>query len=276
MSFRKRHERPLKMVWQARKDERTSFLVGTAHFFPYSFRWSLTDLFQRVTTVLMEGPLDQESMAKVVRAGHSERTGYHVFQELGSRTVDLISKALSPVSRSTDSLRMLSLFGGELESPVYAMVKGMKPWLAFFTLFSRWLAKYGWKFSVDQEAYGLAQETAKKVIFLETIEEQIDVLDRISQDRILDFLRRFDHWPAYTSQYVEWYLNAELELIKGNPYGFPTRNQIVIDDRDEILFQRALPYFDKGEAVACVGAPHVVVMAGRFRSDGYLVTKFND
>lgn len=272
MFFRKRKDRQLKMVWQVRKDDRTSFLVGTAHFFPYSFRGSLASLYEKVTTVLLEGPLDEENMAKVVEAGRAEREDYHIFNELDSRTVDCITRALLPVTRSTDSLRMLSLFGGEPESPIHTMIKGMKPWLAFFTLFSRWLERNGWKYSVDREAYHLALEMGKNVVFLETIEEQIHVLDRLSHERILDFLNRFDNWPAYTRRYVEWYLNGELQSIKENPYGFPTRHPVVIDDRDEILFQRSLPYFEKGDAAACVGAPHVVGMADRFRRNGYQVS----
>ena len=53
-------EKPLRTIWKVEKAGCTSFLVGTAHFSPYSFKKSLTRLIQDVETVLFEGPLDEE------------------------------------------------------------------------------------------------------------------------------------------------------------------------------------------------------------------------
>ncbi len=62
-------EKPLRTVWKVEKAGRISFLVGTAHFSPYRFEKALTKLIQTAEIVLFEGPLDQESMAKVVQYG---------------------------------------------------------------------------------------------------------------------------------------------------------------------------------------------------------------
>jgi hypothetical protein len=59
------------MVWSVRKAEQVCYLVGTAHWFPYSFRASLTRLFKRVRTTIFEGPLDELSMQRVSDYGHS-------------------------------------------------------------------------------------------------------------------------------------------------------------------------------------------------------------
>ena len=82
------------------------------------------------------------------------------------------------------------------------MVKGMKPWLAFFTIWSNYLQKNGWKYSVDLEGYTTAEELAKKIVFLETIEEQISVLENISRERIIDFLKQVDRWPKMAREYA--------------------------------------------------------------------------
>ena len=66
-------EKRLKTVWRVEKDGRISLLVGTAHFSPYSFKKALTKLIQNVETVLFEGPLDKESMARVVQYGQQGR-----------------------------------------------------------------------------------------------------------------------------------------------------------------------------------------------------------
>ena len=62
-------EKKLRSVWKVEKNGRSSLLVGTAHFCPYRFEKALTKLIQDAETVLFEGPLDQESMARVVQYG---------------------------------------------------------------------------------------------------------------------------------------------------------------------------------------------------------------
>ncbi len=102
----------------------------------------------------------------------------------------------------------------------------------------------------------------KKIVFLETIEEQIEVLDSLSLQQIIDFFRRIDHWKSYMDNVVKWYLDGDLEQIASNPYGFPTRKPSVIESRDEILHHRMVPYLEKGDAAVFVGSPHIVGIAG--------------
>jgi uncharacterized protein YbaP (TraB family) len=150
-----------------------------------------------------------------------------------------------------------------------SLVKGMTPWMAFFTLYYRFLEKNGWKYSVDMEAYGLALEMGKNVVFLETIEEQIDVLESVSQPQIIDFLRRIHHWDSYTRDFVKWYLEANLEKIWSNPYRFPTRSPLIIEDRDAIFYERMQQYVREGDAAVFVGVPHVVGIMRMLAADGY-------
>ena len=213
-------------------------------------------------------------MAKVVQAGYSEDRNSHLFDELDQRTIANITNALDPSCRHRNASTVFSLLSASLESPVYAMLKGMKPWMAFFTIFSRFLETNGWKYSVDMEAYRVAGEMRKKVVSLETIEEQIEVLESLSNDRIIEFLKRIDRWKAYTKEFVRWYLNADLEKIRSNPYAFPTRHPSVIEDRDEILCERMLAYLEKGDAVACVGAPHVLGISEKLTAQGFQVHKY--
>jgi hypothetical protein len=56
-----RKERELRMAWELERRGRRSTLVGTAHFFPYRFRAALRGRIQRTDTVLLEGPLDDDS-----------------------------------------------------------------------------------------------------------------------------------------------------------------------------------------------------------------------
>jgi len=57
------------MIWEVLKDGNRSCLVGAAHFFPYSFKRSLTRYIEKVDTVLLEGPLDESNMSRVIEHG---------------------------------------------------------------------------------------------------------------------------------------------------------------------------------------------------------------
>ena len=271
MFFRKSNERELKMIWQVEKDHKRSYLVGTAHFFPYSFKTSLERCLENAATVLFEGPLDQDNMAKVVNNGFDDQSGYHIFNDLDQPTIDRITRELAPKCRGRNTFFILNLRNFSIENPLYEMVKGMKPWLAFFTIWTNYLKKNGWKYSVDLEGYTLAKELGKKIVFLETIEEQINVLENLTHDRIIDFLKRVDHWQELTQGYVACYLAGDLEQIKSKGLRFPSRHHSVIDHRDKIFCARMLEYLKAGDAVAFVGAPHVQGVSDLLREDGFQI-----
>ncbi len=273
MFFRKSKEKQMKMIWEVRKGDMTSYLVGTAHFFPYSFRKSLFPYIKKSTHVLFEGPLDKENMSKVVNAGTEKESKAHLFDELNKETIERISEALVPICRGKSSFLFFNPRTLREENPVYEMIKGMKPWFAFFTLWSNYLERSGWRHSVDYEAYALALEMGKNVVFLETIEEQIKVLQSLSMERIRYFLQRIDHWSEYTRQYVRCYLDGDLENLKSMWSRFPTRNSAVIGDRDEILYKRMLNYLEKGNVIAFVGAPHLRGISKLAHADGYEIQK---
>jgi uncharacterized protein YbaP (TraB family) len=268
MFFRKSKQKELKMIWEVIKNDKKSHLVGTAHFFPYSFRNSLSGYIKNAEAVLFEGPLDKGNMARVVNAGTEENTP-HLFDRLDKQTADRISEALVPVCRSRSSYLLFNFRTLSEEDPVREMIKDMKPWLAFFSIWSNYLERNGWRHSVDYEAYTLAQEMDKELVFLETIEEQIKVLESLSLDRIQFFLKRVDQWNEYAKEYVKSYLDGDLENLKSMWSRFPTRHSAVIGDRDEILYKRMLAYLEKGNAVAFVGAPHLRGIGQLLRADGY-------
>jgi uncharacterized protein YbaP (TraB family) len=272
MLFRRSDQKELKMIWELEKDRKKSQLVGTAHFFPYSFKASLHRCLQNARTVIFEGPLDQDNMAKVVNCGRNYHSDYHIFNDLDRKTIDRITHEITPKRRDKDTFFILNLRKFSMENPIYEMVRGMKPWLAFFTIWSNYLQKNGWKYSVDLEAYTIAGQLAKRIVFLETIEEQIKVLENISRDRIIDFLKQVDQWPKLAREYATCYLAGDLEKLRTKGLRFPSRHHSVIDQRDQIFFERLREYLQQGDAVALVGAPHVRGMSRLLRQDGYAIT----
>ncbi len=269
MFFLKSREKELKMIWEVHKDDKRSYLVGTAHFFPYSFKTSLRRYLKNARTAIFEGPLDDDNMAKVVTAGCDSQNSYHLFDELDKKTIDDITGALRPACRDPNSFFIMDLCKLRMENPVYDMIRGMAPWLAFFTIWSNYLKKNGWKFSVDMEGYEIAKAMSKKIVFLETIDEQINVLENLSHQRILEFLRSVDRWPAVARAYVDSYLDGDLEKLRSMGLKFPSRHHSVIDHRDKIFYERMQPHLVDGGVVAFVGAPHVRGMSRLLRENGY-------
>ena len=259
------------MILQLDKNNRRSLLIGTAHFFPYSFKTSLTKCLQNARTVMFEGPLDQDNMAKVVNRGLDKLSSYHIFDDLDQQSINRITRELAPQCRGRNTFFILNLRQFRIENPLYEMVKGMKPWLAFFTIWSSYLKKNGWKYSVDLEGYTLARDLGKKIVFLETIEEQISVLENLARDRIIDFLKRVDQWHELAQDYVTCYLAGDLERIKSTGLRFPSRHHSVINHRDKIFYEGMLQYLEQGDAVVFVGVPHVRGVSKLLRADGYQI-----
>ena len=271
MLFKRSKEKELKMIWTVEKEAARSHLVGTAHFFPHSFKTSLTRCLESARIVMFEGPLDQENMARVVNSGLDRESSYHLFDDLDRKTIDKITSELAPACRGRNTFMVLNLRKFRIENPLYDLVKDMKPWLAFFTIWSNYLRKNGWKHSVDLEAYSIAEELGKKIEFLETIEDQIGVLESLTRERIVAFLNRVDQWHELARGYADCYLAGDLERLKSTGLRFPSRHRSVINHRDRIFYQNMLGHFKSGNAVAFVGAPHVRGVSKLLREAGFQI-----
>ena len=271
MLFKRSNEKELKMIWAVEKDAARSHLVGTAHFFPHSFRTSLTRCLETARIVMFEGPLDPDNMARVVNSGRDPESGYHLFDDLDRKTTDKITREIAPACRGRNTFMVLNLRKFRVENPLYDLVKDMKPWLAFFTIWSGFLKKNGWKHSVDLEAYTIAEELGKKIEFLETIEDQIGVLESLTRERIVAFLNRVDQWHELARGYEDCYLAGDLERLKSTGLRFPSRHRSVINHRDKIFYENMLGNFKSGDAVAFVGAPHVRGVSKLLREAGFQI-----
>jgi uncharacterized protein YbaP (TraB family) len=224
-----------------------------------------------VDTVLFEGPLDPESLARVAAAGRDVRAP-HLYTWLDRGTIAGLAQVLGPSPREVRALGFNSLKPGGAEAYIHDLVRGMKPWMAFFTLGTHYLEKKGWGYSVDLEAYGLARELGKKIVCLEALEEQLQVLESLSREKIINFLQQVDRWDYYTRRYVKGYLAGDLDALLSLAGHFPSRTAAVIQERDHILHARMLPFLEKGKAAACVGAPHIPGIRELLGRDGYLIS----
>jgi uncharacterized protein YbaP (TraB family) len=271
MFWRRFREKKLRMIWRVTKDSRTSFLVGTAHFSLYSFRNCLTELLKHSECAIFEGPLDPASMDKVVAAGKlADGTG-GILDYLDEDTLRTIANVIDVGGPSHRSLLGIGVPIPAAHASLAQTLSGMKPWMAFFGIYSAFLREKGWKHSVDLEAFEIATELGKNVVFMETIEEQVEALESVPWEQMADFLKRISSWDKYTRDFMRWYLDGALAKIARNPYGFPTRTPRIIGRRDEVFCERMAPYLERGSAAVFVGIPHVVGIGRILGQAGYVV-----
>jgi len=261
--------KPLRTVWRVEKDEHTSFLVGTAHFSPYSFKKALIKLIQRVHTVLFEGPLDQESMAKVVQYGRQGENTPSLYKALDPAAIKEINRQLGTQSSpSTTAGSYLELIHPTASDFLERLTQGVRPWMAFFAI---WSAFLNWKHSMDVEAFHIAQKLGKKIQYLETIEDQLTALDGIPFERIVNYLNHVKHWRVHKEVFMKAFLEGDLQKFLSMTGEFPTRCDSILAKRNPIFFKRLKTFFEEEKTTAFVGVAHIPEIRKMFLDEGYQV-----
>jgi hypothetical protein len=268
--FFRQKEKPLRMLWQVEKAGKRSHLIGTAHFFPYSFTKSLTGLLQDARTVIFEGPLDDASTRHIAEYGRQGDHSPSLVEALEPDAVREINKHLERRLNHQNEDSIYHLF--HLTRPNYLAhyTAGTRPWATFFFV---WQTYLNWPYSVDLEAYHLARQLDKPVHFLETIDEQLAVLDGIPFSRLVRQLNDVRNWPRYADHYVNLFLAGKLEELLALTDQFATRNRPVVGERDALFFARMKQFFETGDAVACLGFPHIPGVRQLFLDEGFCVTQ---
>ncbi len=264
-------EKRLRTIWKVEKERHASFLVGTAHFSPYSFKKTLTRLIQGVDTVLFEGPLDQESMAKVVQYGQQGEDEPSLYKGLHPDVVGEISKLLAARSGpQTTVLPYLDILHPTNSDFLEGLMQGVRPWRAFFSI---WSAFLNWRHSMDMEAFHIARKLGKKIDYLETIEDQLAALDGIPFERIVNYLNHIGSWGAHKEVFTKAFLEGDIQQFSSMTGEFPTRCESIIAKRDPIFFGRMKLFFEKGKTVAFVGVGHIPGIRKLFFDEGYQVIR---
>ncbi|MCX7668599.1 MAG: TraB/GumN family protein, partial [Anaerolineae bacterium] len=108
---------------------------------------------------------------------------------------------------------------------------------------------------------------------LETLEEQLAVLDAIPSERIVRQLNDVARWDAYRRAYVRLFLDGDLPGLIALTAGFVTRGPVVVGQRDGRMFEAMHPVFAAEDAVAFIGFPHVPGVTHLFQEAGWTVTQ---
>jgi uncharacterized protein YbaP (TraB family) len=264
-------QRRFAMLWEIEKNGRRSWIGGTAHFFCYSFERSFRDLFEKVDTVLFEGPLDPESLDQVSQKGRTPDPG-------SPRVVDAMAEEdIRRLERVVCGPRgfWARFMGVEYRNPpdVRHLLAHTRHWMAFFSLWTGFLARRGWTQSVDLEAWQLAREMGKTVRGMENIAEQIETLENIPMARIVDFLRQCRQWERYIKRNVRAYLKGDVDRMFGTSIEFPTRTELVIHRRDSRFLDRMRPCLEGGRCAVFVGSAHMINLRGMLAGAGFSIRR---
>ena len=261
--------RPFAMLWEVEKKGRISWVGGTAHFFCHSFEPSFRRLFRKVDHVLFEGPLDEGFMAEVDRAGRSQLPGAKPILEMLDEA-DI--RRLERVVHGPQGV-LARAFGLESKRKVDVrlLLANSRPWHAFFSLWTAFLERQGWRDSVDMEAWRVAHELGKNVLGMENLEEQLDSLGSLPPERVVRFFRACAGWKSLSRQNMRAYLAGDLEGMMGSSAEFPTRTEHVVSRRDQRFRERMRPYLEEGRCAVFVGSAHMVNLRHMLAEDGFSV-----
>jgi hypothetical protein len=264
-------QRRFAMLWEIEREGRMSWIGGTAHFFCCSFESSFRKLFEQVDTVLFEGPLDQASLDQVSEIGRNPEPG-------SARLIDVLAEDdLRRLERVVIGPRgfLARVLGLQRPDPpdVRYFLSETRHWMAFFSLWTSYLKRHGWDQSVDLEAWHLAHDMGKAVVGMETIAEQIEILESIPLSRVVRFFRLCDRWDGYIRRNERAYLKGDLNGMMGTSTEFPTRTERVIHSRDAIFLERMEPFLETGRCAVFVGTAHMLNLLPMLEGAGFRVRR---
>lgn len=162
----------------------------------------------------------------------------------------------------------------------------MKPWAAAVTLSTPALET---GMVLDRMLYEDAVKQGKAVHGLETMQEQLDLFDSMSEaDQIIllqDAIDNLQQLDAMHAELLTAYKQRDLgRLLAINEASMQSGDQRLaddfqrrlIDDRNQRMAERAQPYLQKGKAFVAVGALHLPGKTGlleRLQQQGYSVRR---
>lgn len=268
----------VKTIWQLSRASNTSYLIGSTHMFSHSFVPFLKEIIQRVDAVVVEGPLDIERMQLVITSGINKKR-LSLSDYVDNDTIELLAETY-----------INAYFNGMpssvLEAPTYFALKRCyiadikdtisrySHWMSYFSLWYMFLDHHKWIHSMDRDAVMLAKQCDKDVFYLESIDEQIEAMQGIPIERIVNFLKKADQWEGYITRFQKLYLKGSMNDLFSHTTEFPSRCESIIDKRDPLMFERMLPYLDRGNILILVGIGHIPGISERLTRSGYKIRDF--
>ncbi len=272
------------LIWEVNNDKNNTlhrlYLMGSIHFGDQSM--------YPLPATIMEKFNSSNQLAVELDITRIDPTQIQIiFAKLGTYSKGKQDLRSSIANKTWEQLEHVSSqMGGSAES-----FNAMKPWLVAMQLITNQLIVSGY-----QEAYGidrffLAEATMakKRIIELETMESQLNLLASFSSEEQEAFLAQsltdfssspkmlhqlFEAWKSGDEQFIEELL---LRGAMGFGLGMENMYQQIIVDRNNVMTRRAEELLQQpGESFFLVGLGHLVGNKGivaQLKSKGYILNK---
>lgn len=264
-------------MWTLRTDTATVYFLGSFHILPPSVTWRddarIHTALDEAKAVLFEVDLDEmdkpEVAASIVRRA-TLPDGKTLRDVLTQETYNELTATAGK-------------FGMEM-----ARLEPMQPWLAASGLLVGYMVSKGADPSsgVDSELTDDARAAGKPIIGLETVEEQLDVLDTLSKEdpdlMITDMIRFLDDstgllqqiltaWRTGDTEAIDRLMREDLEKHEGAYDRFITHRNAAWVPKIEALIKQGGTYFVVVGAGHLVGDKSVIAL---LQAKGYEVERY--
>ncbi|MBN2275734.1 MAG: TraB/GumN family protein [Bacteroidales bacterium] len=132
--------------------------------------------------------------------------------------------------------------------------------------------------TIDEFFYHQATKEGKKIIGLETIEEQLDMLEKIPPRYIVDYFRNFHQGMEDIEEIIRLYCLADLDkllVLMQEDKAMATMEKQMITTRNQRMTERIIPLLKDRPTFIAIGAGHLPGKKGVLKlleKKGYALT----
>lgn len=248
---------PAHFLWQIESPNNTVYLLGSLHFLndeQYPLPTAMQEAFAEAEVVVFETDIGTEASLETATIMLDKAQ-----PEPGEALVEVLS----------DETYALAAETAEEMGVAMAFFESFEPWFYALSITSLQLISLGFepKYGIDQHFYERSQTAEKPMLFLETLEEQIDFFEQLSVDEQRQFteqtLEELDLVEASFDEMVTAWATGDRaalsEILLASFEDYPEMQQIFLTNRNQNWVPQIATFLqDDDDYLVIVGALHLV------------------
>ena len=220
-----------------------------------------------------KAPLDKESMERVVQFGCKGANSSCICTDLGSAKVNEINRRLHHgLGAKASSVPYLQhLVRRNAGNLVEKHAEGVRPWMAFFRIWSRLS-----RLVLLNRSGGLSgplSDLGKRSSSWRLWRNRSPLLTKYRTSVFSDILTGSKNGRRMISNLSGASWRAMSTVFASVALHLPTRYESIIKDRDPVLFERMKPFLDEGRSAAFVGVGHIYGIRKMLLKEGYTLSQ---
>jgi uncharacterized protein len=260
-------------LWAVKKGNQTHYMLGSAHFLKqenYPLNTALEDAFNHAEVVVVETDLssmDPEAIGKLFYDKGIYSDGETLQSNVTAETFNIVQGGASD-------------FGFDMNE-----LNQFKPWYLWilFTLYIGQRLGLDDKHGIDKYFLAKAKTTRKKIVGLETVEEQVEFFNslppKIQELKLVNTLSSIDDVKSGLEKINQAWLTGDVEALEAltleYSQKYPEANKAIITERNRNWLPHIESYLHSLQChIVIVGVSHFVGEQGILRAlqiRGYIV-----